>query len=123
MPSIFRFKDHIINIDPEDILMVTPTEELDSVEVEKSTWFKSSVIHDFDIYKVFVDTAYSEYVFEFSTEDERSEFISELYQYLNVDSTVTSTFPNNENITFTNFESTTTKKSGASKTKATKTVK
>ena len=88
MPSIFRFKDHIINIAPEEILMVTPMEVLDSVEVESSTWFKSSVVQDFDIYTVFVDTAWSEYTFEFPTEEERSEFISALYDYLNADNVV-----------------------------------
>lgn len=101
MPNVFKFDRFILNIAPEDILIVAPSEDVvvvtlpedsnsnDNITNTSSTgWFsssrrKSSDTAEVTVYQVNVDTLYDDYVFEFDAEEIRDAFIDSIYDYIN----------------------------------------
>lgn len=96
MPNVFRFDNFIVNIAPEDIVVVAPSEDILVVTLPedpdlsqtKGGWFTNGNRNIADttevtLYQANVDTMYDDYVFEFESAEIRNNFINSIYDYIN----------------------------------------
>lgn len=96
MPNVFRFDNFIINIPPESIVVVAPSEDIlvvtlpedPNLSQPKVGWFTNGNRNTVDttevtVYQANVDTMYHDYVFEFESAEIRDNFINSIYDYIN----------------------------------------
>lgn len=79
---MFRYKNYIFNILPDEIYAVFPTTDHDSVEVSKGTMFTKSEVSDFEVHGVDISTSIGDLYGEFESEEERDDFIDKIAKYI-----------------------------------------